>query len=348
MLGDRHKATLARETFHATRKFVYLGCVTALERWVILPDIHVPFHDFDAVDVALQVIERFAWNGVLQIGDFADLACVSKFNGYDATALQELPTLLEEYRAAHQLWTRIIAAGCNNNPDCKFEWMQGNHEYRINRFISGMPQLAEICSIEYNFRDLFEQGLKWIPNWDGPGKGVPRKFGNDLLVMHGRRHSKYHARWMADDYCPYTVLYGHVHDISSFSKQSFVGPGDYQISSAQSIGHLADPRQHYVGHHPTNWQHGFATIGVLPNGSTFHEVHEIKAGRCVFNGELIESRVKNDRKARSAFSRSRLYSRDQLSRDASGQDRQQDPEDSARTLSDLAPSFDRFRAWGWE
>lgn len=262
-----------------------------MEQWLIIPDTHAPEHDPLAVSVVEQVCKMRPWTGILQLGDMLDCGSISHFNRHFPLDQVEMPTLLEECRSGHEIWRRWMEA----SPESAFHWLEGNHEHRIRMREREHPTFRDVISIEHNFRDLIDQGLQWHMTWKGADKhGVPFKIGRDVLVLHGRRHSKYHARWMSDDYAPWTVVYGHVHDVSAFCKLNFRAPGDYHMSAAYSIGHIANPRQHYVGHYPTNWQQAFGTVCVDDEGLGHVSIHPIRNGRCIFDGQAVDA---VDRKA---------------------------------------------------
>lgn len=258
------------------------------EHWLILPDVHVPFECKFATEIVRRILADYKWTGVHQLGDFLDLGCVSRFNLNDLQKLSNGPSLADEYEAGRKLWGRWMDAGRLKNPDCKFEWSEGNHEARIRSYLQDKPQIAELLSIGHNFAELFNDGLKWIPNWKGEAAGVPRKFGHSTLVFHGLKHTKYHAAHMADQYSPYTVIYGHVHDQSLFSKKVFRGPGESAYAVGMSCGHLANPKQEYIGHRPTNWQQGFVELTVMPDGECYPRQIPIIGGRCVFRGKVYD------------------------------------------------------------
>lgn len=58
-------------------------------------------------------------------------------------------------------------------------------------------------------------------------------------------------------------MYGHVHDIQSYSLKQF---GRGHTIEAVSIGCLCDLEQGYVGKAPTNWSLAFAVVYFRPNG----------------------------------------------------------------------------------
>jgi predicted phosphodiesterase len=254
-----------------------------VQNWLVVPDTHVPEHDPLATSIITQIMRDHEWAGVVHLGDYLDCGSISHFVRHFPLDQVEMPTLADELAGGKRLWDEWLSA---LGTETRVVWMEGNHEHRIKMLERSTPALRGLFDIPTIFKDY---PIEFFETWKGKDvHGIPFRLGNCLL-FHGRRHSKYHARWMSDDYAPWTILYGHVHDQNTFTKQSFRGPGEEaHISAAYSCGHLANPIQHYLGHYAMNWQQGFAEVALDDEGVGRVTVTPISKGRCVYRGKCYD------------------------------------------------------------
>jgi hypothetical protein len=71
--------------------------------------------------------------------------------------------LLAEYKAIEEVvfrHQRII----ENNPAARIVWLEGNHCYRVTRYLDAHPELEGLLEIPIVLK-LKERGIEWIPSW---------------------------------------------------------------------------------------------------------------------------------------------------------------------------------------
>lgn len=231
---------------------------TKTERVLVLPDIHIPNED----KLTLRAVERYMaahkWDEVIYLGDFVDLNVISSHNKENLRAVAG-QTLSKDYAAANAILDRHQKI-C---PGAKFTYLEGNHEFRTERYINANPQLEG--SVEVPIRLYLEQrGINWIPSWSEGYIYTRGKANFHHGLYHGRNHSRKHVEAFGSN-----LFYGHTHDVEQSAK---VFHGENTTIIAQSLGCLCSYQQKYLRGRPTNWQQAFATFYFRPDGFFNHHV----------------------------------------------------------------------------
>src|SRR6516164_5195570 len=115
-------------TTRRKNKNLSLRTKTKIERWIVLPDLHVPEHDTESLNAVNQFMGEHEWDGLIYLGDVLDMNCISSHNENNLRAV-EGQRLLEDYRIADE---EIIKPHENiirkSNPTARIAWLEGNHE----------------------------------------------------------------------------------------------------------------------------------------------------------------------------------------------------------------------------
>jgi hypothetical protein len=143
-------------------------------------------------------------------------------------------------------------------PTCTRRTMiEGNHDYRLERYIDANPQLRG--SIEFSkLLRLEKRGYKYVPHWS---KGKVHRVGKATFI-HGDYTSRHHAAQTVGAYED-NVFYGHTHDIQSSSKTA---KGNNKTKIGQSLGCLCLYNPDYMRGTPSKWQQAFGVFWFLPDG----------------------------------------------------------------------------------
>lgn len=124
------------------------------ERWIIIPDCHVPFEDSRAFNLVANIAKECKVDGLAILGDFLDLFSVS-FHDKDPRRVSQLS---DELNAANKRLTQLDKIGAK-----KKLFVEGNHEYRLTRYlINKAPALLETVSVP-QMLSLKERGWKFTP-----------------------------------------------------------------------------------------------------------------------------------------------------------------------------------------
>lgn len=231
--------------------------MSKISRWIILPDMQIPYHDEKSLAAVENYIAAHRWDGWLQIGDFLDFDTISSFN-YGKPRITANRYLNEDIEMANEIldWHQNLVR--SNNKQAKFVLLEGNHEERVERWLDANPQFEGILSVPKMLR-LKERGITWVPSWS---LGETYSIGK-AVFSHGLYTNKYHAEKMVNAWGQ-SIFYGHTHDMQCVPK-AFKRKDDLIVG--QSIGCLCEYEQTWMKGKPTNWQQGFMVLHVMPNGN---------------------------------------------------------------------------------
>jgi hypothetical protein len=186
---------------------------------------------------------------------------------------------MEDYRVADEILRRHATIVRKNNRRARIVYLQGNHEYRAERFCEANPACTGLLEAE-NVLHLKERNIEWVPSWS---EGAVFRLGPKLVFSHGIYCNDHHAKKTAQRFGAVSVLYGHTHDIQVFSSH---GLGTGNTITAASLGCLCLP-QPYLRGAPTRWQQAVTVVEVLmPSGDFTFSVIRINDHRFVVNGKV--------------------------------------------------------------
>lgn len=199
------------------------------------------------------------YDGIINGGDHYDLNVVSDHNK-GKLKLVEGQRLYDDYRAGnavlHQYWD---AAG---RPKY-FKLLEGNHEYRVKRYIDARPELDGFVNIEKHLPHF----VQYVPYWSEHAILALGKANFIHGVATGSRQCASALR----DYGKNTFM-GHSHRRELLSLRYH---GDDATKIAESLPCMCAYGQPYLNKRPTAWQQGFAIFYVWPNGVFNHYVVSI-------------------------------------------------------------------------
>jgi len=214
---------------------------------VVCPDLQVPYHNVAMFDAWCAYVETRHWDICINIGDLVDLDVISKYN-VGLLRKIEGKTLEADFAASRVVLDRMQKAARRVNPACEVVLIEGNHEFRIERYLDLHPELRGILNCEAQL-DLDELDISWVPSWS---KGTLYKVG-PISFMHGDSHGKNHARQIMDRYRT-SVFYGHVNNFDQVTSIDVNG----KLVMTGCCGHMCDETQiDFIRNKPMNWQAGF-------------------------------------------------------------------------------------------
>lgn len=209
----------------------------------VLSDIHYPYQDEKACEVADMFLEDYKPDVLVYNGDVADCYSVSSYE----KSYKKKMNIQEELDYTHEK----LKERFKRLPSIQETYfVEGNHENRFNRAIqAGMSTMGSLrgLSIQHSM-GLDELDITYVPS------GEELKIGK-LLFTHGhmaRKHAGNTARGHYEQYgC--SVIIGHVHRLSvSYKRNKF---GNHAMIEN---GTLCDFDVEYMKY--PDWQHGFTTI----------------------------------------------------------------------------------------
>ena len=230
---------------------------------MIISDLHIPWHDQDAILCALEYLEEKDVDHILINGDLIDFYQCSRF-----TKNPLYPHTSEEIKRAGEFLVYLRG----RFPDTEITWKLGNHEERFEIYLmEKAPEFYEMFKNSLtDLLDLDELGIALVKD------GRVCKAGA-LNIVHGHERRQGFAApvnpargiflWAKE-----STLAGHSHQISEHSEPNL----SRQQYSCWSTGCLCDLQPDYDRFN--KWSHGFAYVEVGERGSFKVKNHRIMNG----------------------------------------------------------------------
>lgn len=237
------------------------GCNNIL----LISDLHIPYHDIDAITVALDYGKKHKVNTIFINGDLIDNAQVSRFEKD-----MKKRSVKEEFDATKQFLVSLRKAF----PTVSIYWLKGNHCTRWEKFLA--QKVHEIWDDPYFHLEerlrLNEQNIKILDD------KVLVKAGK-LSITHGHHIFKGIFSPVSPARGAYmkakqSVIVGHLHRSSHHPEVDLDG----NTVSCWSMACLCELRPNYS---PlvSNSQHGFAHVTVEKNGDYHVKNYQIHKGK---------------------------------------------------------------------
>ena len=266
-----------------------------------------PFHDEDAMDVALQIVgldHGHPLDQVINLGDFLDLPMYGTYEQEENFAHTAQLAINRGYRF-------LAEQRANAGENSRIILLEGNHDKRLNRFINNnaaaaygikvanMPESWPVLSLQ-NLLRCDELGVEFIDGYPAAAHWINKR----LRAMHGDRanSSGSTAAQYANSNPNISTLFGHTHRMEQQSKTVFdrdqsiksvsFSPGclcrvDGAVPSVKGgVDGKGQALQYFE-----NWQQGVSVIFFKDgNDDSFHfdQVH-IHKGKTMYRGQEIVS-----------------------------------------------------------
>jgi len=249
------------------------------EKILVIPDVHIPYHDKKAWKLMLRTMKEFKPRHVVILGDFADF--------YDVSSHSKSPErrfkLDEEINQVKDALDDVALLGASNQV-----FIAGNHEYRLTRYLeSAAPELHNIISIP-KILELEKKKFKYVPYKESYKLGK-MNFTHDIGSA-GR-----YAHYKAADTFHQNIVIGHVHRMGYAVEGN--AEGERHVSA--SFGWLGDAKAADYMHKVKinrDWCLGFG-IGYLdtPTGCVYLTPvpiinHKNKSYSCLIEGKLYKEK----------------------------------------------------------
>lgn len=233
-------------------------------RWLVLGDLHIPYHDRRTVLEAVSEAERTGCTGVLLNGDVLD--CYQISTHYREP---DKPRFVEEIAKGKQFleWLR------SRLPRARLVYKEGNHDARVRRYIAERtPELFGLEGFDLpGILGLKDRGVEWV------GDKRPVHLGR-LPVFHGHElqggGGVNPARWLFLRIVS-TGMIGHLHRTSDHNEPGYDG----RLHGTWSVGCACDLKPAY---NPVNkWNHGYAVVDLTRDSFVVTNRRILPDGRVV-------------------------------------------------------------------
>lgn len=221
-------------------------------------DLHIPYHDRLAIEAALSYAEsKYKITDINIMGDGVDFYQISIF----VKMKPQKKSVKEEMKAAKDFLSDLI----KRFPGVRIKWKEGNHEYRLNKYIiQNAPEIADMIEDLMTRQMGFEElGVDYIID--------PFKIGK-LWHLHGHEFpSGGGVQKVCDkvwNFVPDHFTVGHFHRTDSGTKTHVDSSINYNLNSVGWLGsHSAVEEYAKVN----KYNQGFAIVEYSQNGNfVFH------------------------------------------------------------------------------
>lgn len=213
--------------------------------FIVISDIHFPYHDKLALGAVKRFIKANSVDVVVFNGDILDM--------YDVSSFDKSPDRMNSLQEELNLAMRLFSDLRRELPDAEMVYVEGNHEYRLKRYLMRHPELFSLEALQLpNLLKLDKYNITYTDK--------AYQLGN-LKITHGsivRKFAGYTAKAeLEKNDC--SGISGHTHRGGVYYRQS---PTRY---SAWYEGFcLCDIHPEYVV--DPDWQQGFI-FGKVSKGS---------------------------------------------------------------------------------
>lgn len=247
-----------------------------LEKWLVVSDVHRPFHNKILWAKLLQLIKDLGGSlyGIVLAGDYLDLYTLGSYNTESLANLSGL-TLQDEYIDGLEGMDDLNKA---LRKDCKKYFLFGNHEDRYFRHIKEKDNAkyggALLNPVEALY--LHEKGWEVKTDWMSDYFTL----GDHLDVIHGIYTSVNAAKTHLDK-TQHSVMFGHTHRVQCFhngNKAAFNIGGLYDIKS-KGFNYMQRLQRE-------TWANGFAIVNINDDGEFYVEQVNVWADKFLAEGKI--------------------------------------------------------------
>jgi predicted phosphodiesterase len=190
------------------------------ETWLILSDVHIPFHDKHLIKTVIKMLSENEFTGVVLLGDFHDFFRLSRHDKNEKRCYD----LQDEFDDAKTILCQIrLALG----DDGRIVYVLGNHEKRLRKYLcSDAGALVNLRCLEFtNLIGADENGVEVVNEI---------KLCPSFLLRHGTKCGKYPARGeLASSLM--SGMSGHAH-----KTDKAIMHGKDTVIEWYSLGHMAN------------------------------------------------------------------------------------------------------------
>jgi len=251
-------------------------------RWLVLSDIHVPYHFEPLMAAALELARDVKFDGCILNGDVLDLIEITHHNAGSVKAL-EGKRIAHTFAAGNRLLDRLDDA---LPPKAEKFFLAGNHEDRWDRWIASGDNAVwaddEVNSIPGRLH-LEDRGWEWRGNYPEAHVMLGK-----LLVTHGQWAGMHCAKKHLDEYQT-SCLVGHTHTDQTHHASTWEGQ-----RVCHCAGYMGDPTKESFDYkkRPRRWVQGFTVVTVARDGAFWIQPIRWWDGKFVFGAQTYPKKAR--------------------------------------------------------
>lgn len=247
------------------RKFEPYVIGVGLKKALVLPDIHLPYHNMKALTLALEVGKNENVDCVILNGDTLDCYALSDYekDPRERAFKDEIKDCKRFFKVLRKLF-----------PSAKIIFKEGNHEYRFERLL--LNKAPEFLGVnEFQLKVLlgcYDFGIDYVAEKRYLQMGY-------LNILHGDEYKGFSAMYPASAMgrkAKVCTLSSHNHRSDKSTSRSLVDV----ITSNWTTGCLCELHPKYMPYN--NWNHGFSVV--YRDGDSFEVRNKSIIGGRVYEG----------------------------------------------------------------
>lgn len=243
-----------------------------MSQWVVIPDLHYPYHDPDFVALTEEIVKMTKCTGIVQLGDALDFFQISTYPK-DPARKNSIHEDMLLYSEQIDRWVKIGGKHLKY-----FYQLEGNHCYRLSRYIS--TKAPEVYAIIKSVPAVLEfpernRGGEIRFRWFDYSKWDACKIGQTVL-HHGFYFDRHVAVNNLKRY-PCNFIQGHTH------RYQYATDGD-RFSVSLGHGSKASVTTHVPT--PCDWQSALGILHVDGTKQWFEPVL-VQDGKAMFRGQPL-------------------------------------------------------------
>lgn len=267
--------------------------MSELEKYLVIGDLQVPYHDASAVEVMLRIAEDFAPDGLVFNGDFSDWRTLSDhFPARDEPGKRLISTLKDEIAIQRDLLAEIME---RVKPKMTW-WNDGNHEWRLYRALFKLPSVIQLLGLsevaaKLTVSSIFNLDKYGIKHSGEYPNGFSLKNG-EIWIEHGFNASLKAGGTVSKllDARGTSVIVGHCERLAIVWKRTIVGKiFGVEGGNLSILGEKAGKGIYSTVPHTApelmNHQQGFTTL-IRYKGLWYPEVVPIYNGTAIWRGKV--------------------------------------------------------------
>jgi len=238
---------------------------------LILPDIHLPYHDKYALANVFDMIEDVQPARIVQVGDLLDMKAPARWS--KGKADEYCNSIANEAAHGQAFWEELSARA----PYSELVWLAGNHEARLRAYVNDYaPALRDIVPSVADLMLLKNYGVKHITQ-------QPWKIAPGVSAIHGKMLSSVAGSSARKEMLRHgtSIVQGHSHRLGVIYETTD------RMRFALEAGWLGDIRKATYLDYPgvANWQSGFGYLYCSGNRVAPGVIPVFDKGRFSFNGK---------------------------------------------------------------
>ncbi|MCX8022782.1 MAG: hypothetical protein N2745_08430 [Syntrophorhabdaceae bacterium] len=219
-------------------------------KWLVVSDIHIPFHDEKAIEACFRYGKEQGVTGVIINGDLQDYYSISFWGGLS----------LRNFDKEFSIVLDFLDYMRGQFPEQEIIWKPGNHELRLPRlYVQKMPEMVAtpLLAME-TLLNLNEKNIMLLD-------AKQLIYAGELPILHGheirfKSHIVNPARTLFLKIKQWGLM-SHAHQTSEHTEKNLQGT----YLTTWSTGCLCNLQPEW-NPYGNNWNHGFAIVDVSKNG----------------------------------------------------------------------------------